>query len=300
MWGPGPDRGTVVAVGVFDGVHRGHQFVLAGVSDRALESGGLEKAVVTFDVHPRSLVTPARAPKMLTTVAHRVELFESMGIDQVGVLPFTLIRGFPPEEFVRRVVVDGFGARVVAVGRGFRYGVGRAGDVASLRQAGEVHGFMVEALELLEGEGGPISSSAIRDCIAEGDVAAAAGLLGRQHELRGVVMEGDRRGSWLGFPTANLEIDRSMAVPGRGVYAVRAVIGEQTHPGLCNVGARSVLGGTGELLEVHILDRSGELHGREIGVRFVERLREQRSTEGAERLASRIERDVARARRVLG
>ena len=215
----------MLTIGVFDGVHLGHQAVLAGLSARALESGNLEKAVVTFDVHPRSLVTPGRAPKMLTTVAHRIEMLESMGIDQVGVLPFALIHRLPPDEFVRRVVVDGFNARVVTVGHGFRYGAERTGDVASLRQAGDSYGFLVEARELLEGEGGPISSSAIRRCVAEGDVVTATGLLGRQHELRGVVLEADRQGSWSGVPTVDLEIDAVDGHTGRG--CIRGVGGDR-------------------------------------------------------------------------
>ena len=211
-----------LTIGVFDGVHLGSPERCWPPCRRGLsESGGLEKAVVvTFDVHPRSLVTPGRAPKMLTTVAHRIEMLESMGIDQVGVLPFALIHRLPPDEFVRRVVVDGFNARVVTVGHGFRYGAERTGDVASLRQAGDSYGFLVEARELLEGEGGPISSSAIRRCVAEGDVVTATGLLGRQHELRGVVLEADRQGSWSGFPLSTWRSTRRWPYR-EGVYTRR-------------------------------------------------------------------------------
>ena len=299
MWGPGPDRGTVLTVGVFDGVHRGHQSILAGLSNRARQSGGLEKVVVTFDVHPRSLVTPGHAPKMLTTVAHRLEILESMGIDQVGVLPFATIQRLSPDEFVRRVVVEAFNARIATVGHGFRYGAGRTGDVASLREAGEVYGFLFEALKLVQREEGPISSSEIRRCIAAGDVETATGLLGRHHELRGAVSKRDPEESWPGIPTAILDIDPWMAVPGRGVYAVWAVIGAETHPALCQVAARSP-NTADAMLGVHVLDWSGDLDGREIGVLFVERFSEQRSRADADQPASRFERYVARARLVLG
>ena len=271
MWGPGPDQGTAVTIGVFDGVHRGHQAVLAGVSARALESGSLETVVVTFDVHPRSLVTPAQAPKMLTTVEHRIELLESMGIDQVGVLPFTLIRPLQPEEFVR-LVVDAFNVRAVTVGSGFRYGAGRAGNVSSLRQAGKIHGFLVEELELLEGEEGAISSSVIRRFIRDGDLAAAAVLLGRRHELRGVFRETGRQGSGSGFRTAGLQVDRSMAIPGPGVYAVSALVDGRTYRGSCEVLGRATHKGRDEVLEIHIPDPSGHLPGQEIAVRFIKRL----------------------------
>ena len=300
MWGPGPDCGTAVTIGVFDGVHRGHQQVLAGLSLRALEFGNLEKVVVTFDIHPRSLLTPARAPKMLTTVSRRLELLESMGIDQVGVLPFTLIRHLAPEEFVRCVVVRGFTARVVSVGHDFRYGTGRSGDVAGLRARGEVHGFVVEEQELLAGERGPVSSSAIRRSIAEGDMVTATVLLGRQHRLYGSVVAVDRRGASLGIPGALVEIDRSMAVPCQGVYAVWTEMGGDPLPGLCYIGPPCGPASPEDPLAVHVLDWSGDLQAREIGVRFVERIRGLQPGKGVERQATRIAGDAARVRRLLG
>ena len=287
-WGPGPDRGTAVTIGVFDGVHQGHRGLLGVMSDLALALGGVERAVVTFDVHPRSVVAPDRAPKMLTTVEQRLEIFESLGVDQAGVLPFDLVRSWPPDEFVRRVVVDGLAARLVAVGAGFRYGAGRRGDAPALRRAGEEYGFEVEELGLLAGEEGPISSSAIRRFIAEGDVAAAGRLLDRRHGLQVRVPESGRCGAWSDSPVVEVEVDRSMAVPGPGVYAVWAAPegDEDPCPGLCSIGAE---------VELYAPDRIGGLHGQEIRVLFVDRLREDPSFGGP----TRLEQDMALARRLL-
>jgi len=244
--------------------------VLGALAGRAEAAGDLKTVVVTFDVHPRSVVVPARAPKMLTTVARRLEIFEQLGIDYVGVLPFDRIRHLPPEEFVRRVVVNGFDARAVMVGRGFRYGSGRAGDVASLRATGEAWGFTVEARRLIESAHHPISSSFIRRCIAEGDMATATRLLGRPHQLPALVTEPATGGTGYGLPSACLEVDRSMAIPRQGVYAGWIVMGDRGLRALCEVGSRTVDSRSSELILIHLLDSGGELGARRVGIRFAE------------------------------
>ena len=289
-----------MTIGVFDGVHRGHRALLGALAERADAAGNLRTAVVTFDVHPRSVVAQARAPKMLATVARRIEIFEEIGIDYVGVLPFGRIRHLPPEEFVCRVVVDGFDARTVMVGRGFRYGAGRTGDVASLRAAGRARGFAVEARRLLESARGPISSSFIRRCIAEGDVATANRLLGRPHELPALVAERAPGGTRHGLPTAYVEVDRSMAIPGWGVYAGWVVTGDRTLRALCDIGADTVGSRSSELIRIHILDSEGEPGARKVGIRFAERLADQPPADAGDGETGRIARELARARQVLG
>ena len=288
-----------MTIGVFDGVHRGHRAVLDALAEQAHAAGNLGKAVVTFDVHPRSVVVPARAPKMLTTVARRLEMLEEVGVDYVGVLPFDRIRHLPPDEFVRRVVVDGFDARTVMVGRGFRYGAGRSGDVASLRAAGGAWGFAVQARQLFESAQGPISSSFIRRCIADGDVATANRLLGRPHELPALIAESPPRGSGYGLPTAYLEVDRSMAIPGQGLYAGWTVIRDKTLPTLCDTGAGAARSGASEQIRIHILDPEGDLGGSEVGIRFAERLSDQPPAGAGGEGAIRIAHEVARARQLL-
>ena len=298
-WGPTPPGGTALTIGVFDGVHKGHQAVLGALSERADAAGDLGTVVVTFDAHPRAVLAPARAPKMLATVARRLEIFDELGIDYVGVLPFDRIRNLPAEEFVRRVVVDGLDARTVIVGRGFRYGTGRTGDVASLRAAGEAWGFAVEARPVLEGSHGPISSSFIRRCIADGDVATTGRLLGRLHELPALVTERAPEVFGHGLPTTRLEVDRSMAIPGQGLYAGWIATGDETLPALCDIGTRTG-GGPRELIRVHILDPDRKLGSREVAVRFAERLSDQPLADARHEWTGRSDRAVARARRLLG
>lgn len=300
--GPFTD-GSAVTIGVFDGVHRGHQAVLAGVAERARRMGGLTEVALTFDVHPLSVVAPERAPRLLTTLARRIELFAGLGIETVGVLPFAKVRDLPPDRFVREILVEGFAARLVTVGTDFRYGRDRTGDVETLRRAGEEFGFAVEAVRLLEEEGGAISSSTIRARIAAGEVEEAAELLGREHEATGKAAAGDGRGASIGFPTANLVVAPSLAVPGRGVYAVRAEAeGAPALPAVCNIGVRPTFTSVGapEVLEVHIIDWSGDLYGREVTVRFVSRLRPEKTFPNAPALVAQIKKDITQARSLLG
>lgn len=298
-WAAGP---TAATIGVFDGVHRGHRAVLAGASERARRLGGLTEVALTFDVHPLSVVAPERAPKLLTVLSRRVELLAELGVEEVGVLPFSQVRDVPPERFVREVLVEGLAVRLVTVGTDFRYGRDRAGDVESLRRAGERFGFEVEAVRLLEEDGGPISSSTIRRLVAEGNVEEAARLLGREHEVPGTVAGGDGRGASIGFPTANLTAAPEAAIPGRGVYAVRAnVEGEGKLPAVCNIGVRPTFtaGAAPEVLEVHILNWNGNLYGRKITVHFVSRLRPEQTFPNTEALTTQIKKDITQAHPLL-
>jgi riboflavin kinase/FMN adenylyltransferase len=299
-WGL-PARGRAVTVGVFDGLHAGHRAVLGLLRRRATELGGLETAVVTFDPHPLAVVAPEHAPRLLTGIAHRLELLEAAGVDVTAVVTFDEeIRLLTPAAFAAGVLAGALHARLVVVGEDFRFGHHRLGNVASLAELGDAHGFAAEILPLVGGQA-PVSSTRVRAMVAAGDVEAAAAALGRPHELRGTVVPGEGRGRALGFPTANVALDPGLAVPGSGVYAVRAGrLGEPLRAGVANVGTRPTFGGGERGLEVHLLDGAADLYGATLRVAFVSRLRDERLFADGGELAAQIEADAAAARRRLG
>ncbi len=297
-WPDPPQLGMAVTIGNYDGVHLGHQTVLADLAERAAALGGIPRAVLTFDPHPVTLMAPERAPGLLTTIEQRIEILDYLGVETVGVLPFAQVRMMSPEQFVCDVLACGLGARVVAVGSNFRFGHDRVGDIESLRAGGAALGFDVDVVPLLEGDG-PVSSSSIRNLIALGDVAAARQALGRAFELRGKVVGGDRRGRSIGFPTANVSLPVGMAIPMRGVYAARTRVGSHLFPSVVNIGVRPTFGGDRELIETHLLDFEDELYGQTIGVLLEHRLRGEQKFAGIDELVVQIESDVEEARRVL-
>jgi riboflavin kinase/FMN adenylyltransferase len=287
-----------VTIGNYDGVHLGHQTVLTDLAERASALGGLPRAVLTFDPHPVAVMAPEYAPRLLTSIDQRIEILDYLGVDTVGVLPFERVRMMNPEQFVCDVLTRGLGARVVAVGSNFRFGHDRVGDIESLRAGGATFGFDVDVVPLLEGDG-PVSSSGIRTMIAAGAVDEARQALGRAFELRGEVVGGDRRGRSIGFPTANVDLPAGMAIPARGVYAVRARVGVHLLPAVVNVGVRPTFDGDRELIEAHLLDFEGELYGDEIGLLFEHRLRGEQKFAGVDELAEQIQRDIEAARLLL-
>jgi len=299
-WGL-PARDRAVTVGVFDGLHAGHRSVLALLRRRAAELGGLETAVVTFDPHPLAVVASEHTPRLLTGIAHRLELLEAAGMDVAAVVTFDdEMRLLTPAAFAAGVLADALQARLVVVGEDFRFGRNRLGNVASLAELGDAHGFAAEILPLVGGEA-PISSTRVRAMVAVGDVEGAAAALGRPHELRGTVVPGDGRGRTLGFPTANVALDPGLAVPGAGVYAVWAGRpGEPLRPAVANVGTRPTFGGTQCGLEVHFLDGAGDLYGVTLHVAFVSQLRDERRFADGDALAAQVRADIAAARRRLG
>ncbi len=297
-WVP-PEGGAAVAVGVFDGVHRGHQAVLAGLARRAAELGGLVTTVLTFDRHPLEVIAPDRAPRLLTTPQRRAELLAAAGVERLAVLTFDeRVRGMTPEDFAADVLVGALGASLVTVGADFRFGKDRSGDVTELKELGLGLGYYVEEVDLL-GDGAPVSSTRIRAAVAVGDVAAAAAQLGRPFELAGEVVEGDRRGATIGFPTANLALAENLLLPARGVYAAWAAVGADAHQAVVNVGVRPTFGGERETVEAHLLDFAGDLYGQVLRLRFVARLRDERRFDGVDELAAQIGRDVAAGRAAL-
>ena len=292
-----------VTVGNFDGVHRGHQALVAAATRAARSHGGLA-VVLTFDPHPSHVLSPHRAPEALMTVEQKAEILGGLGVDRLAVLPFTrALAEKTADDFARSVLYECLGARAVVVGASFRFGRHRQGDAARLTELGRTLGFSVEAVGAVLHEGAPISSTRIREAVARGEIEAASELLGRRYFIDGRVRSGDGRGRTIGFPTANLEL-LGEAVPGGGVYAawVRVPPGgtSSPKPAVVNVGYRPTFGGGDLLVEVHLLDFSGDLYGQTLRVEFVDKLRDEQAFPGVEALKAQIALDVAEARRRFG
>jgi riboflavin kinase/FMN adenylyltransferase len=296
---------SVVTVGNFDGVHRGHQHVIRLARETAETTDGAADVVaVTFDPHPMEVLLPERAPMRLTDMEQRADLLLQAGADHVLVLPFDRdMAGWSPDEFVRRVLVEALGAQAVVVGENFRFGAKAAGDVTALRKLGAEYGFDVEALGL-DGDAQPWSSTAVRRCLAEGDVAGAAHILGRPHTVTGVVVEGEHRGRELGYPTANVPTDGMTAAPADGVYAgwLRRLDQPEAppQPAAISVGTNPTFDGVQRRVESYVLDRDDlELYGVPVEVTFVERLRGQVRFESVDDLVTQMRADVDQARELL-
>jgi riboflavin kinase / FMN adenylyltransferase len=273
-------RARKVAVGEFDGVHLGHREVIAG-SD----------TVLTFEPHPLQVVRPEAAPRLLTSFDAKAELIAGMGVDELVVIPFD--QGFAaqsPQEFIDQVLVGALGATRVSVGENFRFGHRAAGDPQALAADSR---FETRVVPLVELEGEVVSSSHIRALVQAGEVEPAGRMLGAPFQMRGEVVEGDRRGRELGFPTANIVPDEALVIPGHGVYVARA-------DGACaavNVGVRPTFGtGRGVLVEAYLLDRDVDLYGHVLRVEFSKRLRGERRFESVGALVDQMRRDVERTR----
>jgi riboflavin kinase / FMN adenylyltransferase len=292
---------SVVTVGNFDGVHLGHQHVIDLVVARAREIGATS-VVVTFDPHPMSVIHPGGAPLALTTLDHRLALLEQRGLDGTLVLPFTAdLARLSPENFVRDVLVDALHVREVHVGENFRFGHRASGNVDTLRHVGSAHGFTVHPVPLARAGEAVWSSTYVRQCLAEGDVAEAARTLGRLHRVEGPVVEGDKRGRELGYPTANLDVDEHTAIPADGIYAgwLTRASGERL-PAAISIGTNPTFGGRHRRVEAYVLDRDDlELYGEHVAVDFAERLRDTLTFDGVDALLVQMAEDVDRARALL-
>jgi riboflavin kinase/FMN adenylyltransferase len=293
---------TVVVIGNFDGVHRGHQRVLTRARELADERG-LPVVAVTFDPHPMAVLRPEHAPTQLTTVERRADLLAEVGSDHVLALPFDRdMATWTPEHFAQQVLVDSLHADVVVVGANFRFGHKAAGDVATLEAFGRDHGFEAVGIPL---DGGPMvwSSTYVRTCLAAGDVAGAAEALGHPYAVRGVVVRGDNRGRDLGFPTANVPTDGLTAVPADGVYAgwLKRLDTGETFPAAISVGTNPTFDGVRQRrVESYVIDRDDlDLYDVAVEVSFVDRLRGMVAFESVEKLVEQMHADVDRARDVL-
>ncbi|GBE09505.1 riboflavin biosynthesis protein RibF [bacterium BMS3Bbin12] len=292
-------RGCVATIGNFDGVHLGHQAVLGQLAEKAAEFG-LPMAVVTFEPHPQEFFAGAAAPPRLTRFREKVTALQRFAVARVLCLRFDArLAALEPEEFIRRVLLDGLAVRYLVVGDDFRFGAKRRGNFAMLEAAGRRHGFPVVHLPTFPIDGERVSSTRIREALANGDLAGAEKLLGRPYRMRGRVAHGERRGRDIGFPTANLHLHRH-ASPLRGVFAVQmfGVEGEPL-PGVANIGSRPTVGSERILLEVHLLDYEGDLYGRHVAVDFLHHIRDERRFASLEALTRQIEDDVAQARRLF-
>ncbi|MDF2732593.1 MAG: ribF [Desertimonas sp.] len=302
---PFPDQSTVVTIGAYDGLHLGHQAVIAQVRAIAAQRNA-KSAVVTFDRHPATVVRPESAPKLLTDHEQRLELFEQTGIDAAVVLPFDEHQAQEsPLGFVERVLFKCLRTECVVVGDDFHFGRHREGDVALLREYGTTYGFEVEPVHLLarpDGIDEPLSSTAIRRALAGGEVELAAKLLGRPFEARGVVVAGDKRGRLLGFPTANVEVPTRVCVPADGVYAGWYERPDGiAHPCAINLGRRPTFYEHADhsLLEAHLIDFDGDLYWERARVRFTNFLRSERKFAGIDALVAQLKLDVEHARQLL-
>ncbi len=302
------DEPAVVTIGNFDGVHRGHQHLL----DVARDFGGPVIAV-TFDPHPTAVFAPDQAPKLLTTFARRIDLLQQNGADEVRALAFDReMAAWTPEEFVRTVLVGELHAKAVVVGENFRYGSRASGDVDLLRADLGEFGCLVTGVDLGEAggvDGESFSSTFVRELVASGRVAEAAVVLGRPHEVSGVVRRGDGRGKDLGFPTANVPVDERYAVPSDGVYAGRLVVDGQGHDAAISVGTNPTFAGTERRVESFLIDPSVspsasasggiDLYDRAVRVEFVERLRGMETYDSIDALVAQMHDDVAETRGIL-
>jgi riboflavin kinase/FMN adenylyltransferase len=294
---PGDWPDSVVTMGVFDGVHRGHRALVSLAVDRA-RVGHLPAVVVTFDPHPVAMLQPGSEPARLGSLEHRVQLLGELGVDAVCVLPFTAERAAQSaEDFVLEVLVDTLHAAVVMVGEGFRFGHRAAGDVALLEEMGRDYGFSASRAPLLATADHPVSSTWIRERVAAGDVAAAADALARPHRVEGTVVRGDRRGRELGYPTANVAVDPGSAVPADGVYAGWLVVAGESLPAAISLGTNPTFGGGERRVEAYALDRDDlDLYDARVAVDFAARLRDTEHFDSVDALIAQMAEDVAQAR----
>lgn len=294
---------SVVTIGEFDGVHRGHQYIVARAAELGRELG-LPVVAITFDPHPDEVVRPGSHPPLLCSARRRAELLAGLGVDAVCVLPFTLeFSRLDPDEFVRAVLVDKLHASAVVVGEDFRFGHKARGDVQLLDKLGEKYDYTVEGRPLLVSDHATISSTAIRRLLEAGDVTEAAKALGRPHRVEGVVVRGQQRGRQLGFPTANVESPPHTAIPADGIYAGWLATldesGQETNrwPAAISIGTNPTFGGQTRTVEAYALDRTDlDLYGLHAAIDFATRLRGTQRFDSVEALVEQMHRDVDQAR----
>jgi riboflavin kinase / FMN adenylyltransferase len=293
---PGP---SVVTIGNFDGVHRGHQVLLRRAVGAAHEQG-VRAVAVTFHPHPAAVLRPGSEPPALQTLEDRIDRLLDEGIDLVLVLRFTeRLASLGPHLFVQQVLVERLRAVQVIVGSNFRFGHKASGNVVTLNDAGAAHGFRTEVVTLLDLDGVALSSSNVREHLERGDVGWANRALGRPFSLHGEVVPGDGRGRTIGVPTANLAVPDEVLVPGNGVYAGHAELDGRRHPCVTNVGVRPTFDGQRRSVEAHLLEADLDLYGRELRIGFEHRLREEQRFADVEALVAQIRADITEARRLL-
>ncbi len=292
---PEPGRSSIVGIGNYDGLHRGHQTVLSTVVRRAQRQRGTS-TVITFDPHPLKVLRPEGAPQMILPLAERIRLVEELGVERMLLLEFTLpFSRTPATTFVEEVLVAGLHCSEVYIGRNFRFGRDREGGVELLQEMGASRGFRALGAKEVRYKEFIISSTLVRSTLADGQVALARRLLGRPFTLKGKVVHGEGRGRSLDFPTANLELENEI-VPCEGVYITRAVLPGRSYPAATNIGRRPTFGGHQMVTETHLLDCTEDLYGTPLRLEFLRRLRDERTFEGPDALRLQIKRDVGKVR----
>jgi len=295
---PGP---VFLAIGVFDGVHLGHQAVISTAARHAAEAGGTA-VVVTFDPHPAKILRPQESPRLLTATQHKIALIRALGVSHLLVLTFDReLASTPPQEFVRQLVAAARPLREICVGQEWSFGKNRAGNLSLLKELGARLNFNVVGVEPVTSNGTIVSSTEIRRAVEAGDFATATRMLGRDYTILGTVEEGKHLGKSLGFPTANLSA-HSEQFPPNGVYAAEGLLDGETVRGVVNLGVRPTLtdGLPQRVLEFHLFDLDRDLYGEDIELRFVRYLRAERKFENLVALREQIGRDVSEARQILG
>ena len=293
-------RGCAATIGSFDGLHLGHQAVLAQLAEQAADRQ-LPATLITFEPQPREYFMPDAAPPRLTRFREKLELLRHYGVDRVVCLRFNdYLAGLSADAFIQTVLLDGLDVKYLVVGDDFRFGRERDGDFSLLVKTGQQYDFPVVNMHTVSAGNNRVSSTRIRECLHTGDLAGAEALLGRRYRMSGRVAHGDRRGRTIGFPTANIFLHRT-AVPVAGVFAVELTgIDEQPLPGVANVGNRPTVDGTRTLLEVHLFDFDREIYGRHVQVGFLKKLRAERKFDSFDKLKEQILLDAGHAREFFG
>lgn len=288
----------VVTIGNFDGVHLGHQELLDRVIKRAGEIGGTS-IVMTFEPHPVQVLRPEKAQRRLTSLQEKLGLFQSLGIQVVICIDFTFeFAGLSPEEFIRSILYERIGARVVIVGSNYKFGKDQAGNIELLKEGGKRYGFEVEVLETIEINGLRVSSSRVREHLNRGEVDQAARLMGRHYAIEGIVVPGHHRGVELGYPTANIyTVDETLPV--EGIYAVKVIHGNETIDGVCYIGTQPTFAGEKVGVEVHLFNFDGKLYHEHLRILFIRMIRGERKFDDRESLIRQIKDDVEKAKEVL-
>jgi riboflavin kinase/FMN adenylyltransferase len=293
-------RKVCVAIGVFDGVHLGHQQVIRQTIADAQQHEGIS-VVVTFDCHPNSVVAPDKIPALIYPLSKKLKAIESMGAETSLLIHFDkALSQIPAEEFIRKLARDFQNIHSICVGSRFTFGYKRQGNVDLLRKLGEELHFIVHGLAAISLDGERVSSTRIREAIQNGNLDGASQMLGRAYSLVGKIVEGDKLGRKLGFPTANLDVT-GLIIPPNGVYAIHAATAGKAHRAVLNIGLRPTLGNSTPQLrvEAHLLDFSGDLYGQEMEITFVEKLRDEQKFPSADALTKQIQKDIAAAKKLF-
>ncbi|MFP3882166.1 MAG: bifunctional riboflavin kinase/FAD synthetase [Actinomycetota bacterium] len=282
-----------LTIGVLDGVHKGHRALLSRLDPTMVPT------VLTFEPHPVEVLQPGTPPRLITTIDERIELLDAAGVERVGVLDLAEIKELPPEEFVQSVLLERLDTGHLVVGDDFRFGRDRSGDVELLKTLGTRLGFNTVSIELIDEGEEAVSSSRIRRLIEAGRVSQAAHLLGSLFRITNTVVDGDKRGSDIGFPTANLRPPDRKVIPATGIYACFVLVGDRRYDAAVSVGVRPTFGGGELLIEAFILDFEGNLYGEQITVEFVEYTRPELAFDGVDELVDQMNEDVSRVRAIL-